>query len=290
MSLYKQIMALITIFLLIMMSSVLLFVLNYNKESLQEQLGSNAKNSANFLGLSISKNVDIEDNATIEGMISSVVDNGFYEYITLYDIDDKVLIKKESPKQNYVMPSWFSELFDINVPQANSNIMNGWSNVGTLVVKVDQDFANNQMWITFLSLIKIFIVAFIVLWVLLYFFLTNLLKPLKKLSLQAKAIDNNEFIIEKTLPNTIEFKNVVLAMNKTIKKMEKIFNKEVDTLNKYNELLYKDKDTQLGNKNYLLLKLNLYLKNSHGVLVFFEIKDEVSFKKKIGFKNYMAFK
>lgn len=290
MSLYKQIMGLITVFLLITMGAVLWFVLNYNKESLAEQLGSNAKNSANFLGLSISKNVDIDDIATIDGMISSVVDNGFYEYITLYDIDDNIIIKKESPKQEVIVPTWFSNLFNIDAPQSSSNIMNGWSNKGTLSVKVDQDFANNQMWLTFLSLVKIFIVAFIVLWVFLYLFLTNLLKPLKKLSLQAKAIDNNEFIIEKNLPNTIEFKNVVLAMNKTINKMEKIFNKEVETLNKYNELLYKDKDTKLGNKNYLLLKLDLYLKNSHGVLVFLEIKDEISFKKKVGFKNYMALK
>ena len=39
-----------------------------------------------------------------------------------------------------------------------------------------------------------------------YLFLNKLLKPLKKLNIQAKAIDNNEFIIEKELPNTIEFK------------------------------------------------------------------------------------
>ncbi|APW64758.1 hypothetical protein LPB137_02305 [Poseidonibacter parvus] len=290
MSLFKQLTILITTFLVFMLTILLWFILSYDKSLIENQLNSNAKNSASFLGLSISKAVDFEDIATIEGMLSATVDNGFYEYIAIYDIDENVKVKLSSPREVVNTPKWFAKIFEINAPSSTANIMKGWINVGTIEVKIHQDYANNQMWDTFKSISNIFLILTIVLLVLFYFFIDKLLKPLKRLSLQAKAIDNNEFIVEKTLPNTIEFKNVVHAMNKTISKMETIFNKEVETLNKYNNLLYKDSDTNLGNKNYLIVKLNSYLKNSHGLLTFIEIKDEISFKKKVGFKNYFAFK
>mgnify|MGYP000261655064 CR=1 FL=1 len=290
MTLYKQIVGVITLFLLLMSGFILWFVLNYNKTLIEEQMASNAKNSAAFLGLSISKNLDIEDTASIEGMLSSILDNGFYEYIAVYDVDDKEVVKISSPREVHNLPVWFTNVFSIDAPSSISNVMKGWSNKGTIEVKIHQDFANNQMWETFVSVSQIFLLGIAGLLVLIYFVLNKLLEPLKKLSIQAKAIDNNEFIIENDLPQTVEFKNVVHAMNKTIGKMEAIFNKEVETLNKYNELLYKDRDTGLGNRKYLLLKLDTYLKNSHGLLMFFELKDEVSFKKAIGYQRYSAFK
>lgn len=290
MSLYKQLISLITIFLVFMLTIILWFILNYNKDLIENQLSSNARNSASLLGLSISTNVDFEDISTIEGMITSIVDNGFYEYIAVYNNDEKEIIRLSSPREIENAHEWFSKIISINAPSSTANIMKGWLNVGTLEVKIHQDYANNQLWKTFKSISKIFIFSTILLLIIFYFLLNKLLRPLEKLSIQAKAIDNNEFIIEKNLPNTIEFRNVVQAMNKTISKMETIFNKEVEALNKYNDLLYKHEDTGLGNRHYLLLKLNSYLKNSHGLLVFIDIKDEISFKKEVGFINYSAFK
>lgn len=289
MSLYKQITALITIFLVFMIGVILWFILSYNKSLIENQMLSNAKNTASFLGLSISRDVDFEDTSTIEAMLSSIIDNGFYEYISIVDVNNNQILKLNSPKEEKMVPSWFTNLFLINAPIATSNINSGWTNMGTLEVKIHQDYANNQMWDTFIAVLQIFVISTLLLLLLIYIFLNKLLKPLKKLNIQAKAIDNNEFIIEENLPNTIEFKNVVQAMNKTISKMETIFNKEVETLNKYNELLYKDSDTGLGNRNYFILKLSNYLKNSQGLVIFLELKDEISFKKVVGYKKYNDF-
>ena len=289
MSLYKQITSLITVFLIFMTGIILLFILSYNKSLIETQMASNAKNTASFLGLSISRDVDFNDISTIEGMINSIVDNGFYEYISITDTNNNEILKIKNPREIQNVPSWFTNIFAINAPSSTANIMNGWTNMGTLEVKIHQDYANTQMWNAFISLNQIFIVSTLLLLLLIYLFLNKLLKPLKKLNIQAQAIDNNEFIIEKDLPNTLEFKNVVQAMNKTISKMETIFNKEVETLNKYNELLYKDSDTGLGNRNYFILKLSNNLKNSQGLVIFLELKDEISFKKVVGYKKFIDF-
>lgn len=290
MSLYKQLTILITVFLIFVLSIILIFVIKYNKDTIENQLSSNAQNSASFLGLTISKNVALDDTPIIEGMLASIVDTGFYKYIAIYDIDSKEIIKVENPKKIEKIPLWFSNIFSIKGIKASAEIMKGWILGGHIEVKIDHDYANAQLWKTFKTVSQIFLILTIVLLIILYIFINNLLKPLKKLNIQAKAIDNNEFLIEKELPKTQEFKQVVLAMNKTISKMEIIFNKEVETLNKYNELIYKHNETGLGNRNYLILKLNNYLKNSHGLLTFIDIKDEISFKKKVGYKSYMDIK
>lgn len=289
MTLYKQIVTLITVFLVLISTITLFAVLNYNKELLEQQLSSNAKNSSSFLGLTISKNADFDAIATIEGMVSSVLDNGYYESIIIKDLDEKTLLQLEAEKIQLDAPVWFKSFFEVDAPSSSANLMNGWSQFGTIDVVVHKEFANNQLWKIFKTISFIFISSIFGILVLIYFFLNRLLQPLKKLRNQAEAIDNNEFIIEKDMPYTIEFRKVVQAMNKTISKMENIFNNEVQTLKKYNDILYKDKDTGLGNKNYLLLKLDTYLKNSHGLLVFMEIKNIIAFKKSVGFKKYSEF-
>lgn len=290
MSLYKQLISVLSLFLIIMMSSILWFILDHNKTLIENQLSTNAKNSASFLGLSISKNDTFFDTVQMEGMISAVIDNGYYEYISVIDSSEREIVKESSTIENSTVPSWFSSFYKIDTDFQEATIMQGWLNVGVIRVKVDQAYANEKMWATFLSLSKIFAISTLVLLFLIYFTLEKLLQPLEKLKIQAKAIDNNEFIIEQNLPKTNEFKDVVMAMNKTISKMEYIFNKEAETLKKYNELYYKDEDTGFGNRNYLLLKLNTYLKNSQGILFFLAVKNDNSFKKKIGFTQYNKFR
>ena len=87
-----------------------------------------------------------------------------------------------------------------------------------------------------------------------------LLKPLKNIRLQAEAISNNKFIIQEKLPYTQDFKEVAQTMNIMVKKVEDIFKHANELLRTQSELLYKDKDTGLYNKQYLLNKLPEYLK------------------------------
>lgn len=290
MSLYRQLTILITFFLILILGIILVFVIKYNKNLIENQLFSNAKNSASFLALTISKNVSLEDKATIEGMLSSVLDNGFYEYIVIYDEDDRKIVEVENLQEEEKVASWFKELIFVKALSSKAEIMKGWEQKGNIEVKIDKNYANNKLWKTFKSISQIFVLLTLVLLLILYFVINRLLNPLKKLNIQAKAIDDNEFIIEKKLPKTDEFKSVVQAMNNTITKLKTIFEKEVEILNKYNKLMYTDNLTQLNNRDYMMLKLNLFSKNSYGLLVFFEIKDEIALKKKIGFKSYDTFK
>jgi diguanylate cyclase (GGDEF)-like protein len=95
-----------------------------------------------------------------------------------------------------------------------------------------------------------------------------LLSALEKIRQQAVAIGENEFIINDRIPRTPELKQVVLAMNQMTTTVQTIYDREIDTLKKYQELLYRDQLTGLFNRKYFVNKLNEYIEseseNSHG--------------------------
>ena len=91
MSLYKQLTILITIFLVLMSTVLLWFILSYNKNLIENQLGSNAKNSASFLGLSISRDVDFKDTSTMEGMINSIISYAYFNLLNQMHVASIIL-------------------------------------------------------------------------------------------------------------------------------------------------------------------------------------------------------
>ena len=90
-----------------------------------------------------------------------------------------------------------------------------------------------------------------------HFFLSSL----NKIKLQAEAIMLNKFLIEKDEPFIVEFNILTKSMNRMVKKVELLFQSQVDTLHKYQDLLYKDKESGLVNRRYLVLKLKEMIHN-----------------------------
>lgn len=54
------------------------------------------------------------------------------------------------------------------------------------------------------------------------------------------------------MPFTTEFRSATVAMNAMVSKVKDIFERENETLVKYQELLYKDAETKLYNRRYLV--------------------------------------
>ena len=90
---------------------------------------------------------------------------------------------------------------------------------------------------------------------LLYAVLHAVLKPLERVRKQAEAIMNSEFIFQKELPFTTDFRDVVLGMNAMISKVKDIFEKGNKAMHHNRELLYNDRVTRLYNRRYLMMKL-----------------------------------
>ena len=258
MTLFKQLSLLATLLLLLVFVTVLGVNFQNSAKSVQDQLYTDAKNTATSLSLSLaSANGNISMMST---MINANFDNGTYQSISLADMNNQVSYERHNERKIANVPKWFVKYIPIKAPIASANVSAGWNPIGILNVQSDTTEAYLHLYNILCSLSISFSLIFIISLSFLYLLLIILLKPLKNIRAQAEAISNNKFIIQEKLPYTKDFKEVATAMNTMVKKVEDIFNHANETLRRQSELLYKDEATGLYNKKYLLNKLPEYLK------------------------------
>ncbi|NPA73871.1 MAG: diguanylate cyclase, partial [Epsilonproteobacteria bacterium] len=290
MTLFRQIAILFSIFIILVISSVMYLNFKSANDFIQNQLYTTSQDTATSLGLSLSMVIP-EDNdlSTMQTMINAIFDRGYYESIILYDTKGKVLIENKNKLKVKGVPQWFIDKVKLNVPIAKSQVMAGWMPYGTIAVKVHSGLAYQQLWKIFIDILRTFAILVSLALLALYILLKIVLKPLEGVEKQAKAIMENNFIVQEKLPFTTEFRHVVIAMNKMVMKVKEIFEHEAALVKKYNDLLYKDQDTGIGNRKYFLLRLSSLLEHednkSNGTVVifvingFFEIKRAVEYEK-----------
>lgn len=293
MTLFKQIILIVSIFQTIIFGAVMWFNFNSSKEYVQEQAYTDALHTANSLGLSISSVASLDDVSMSETMINSVFDSGYYEKIILEDMNQSILVEKEQEVVLADVPEWFIRHVKIDPPVATSQIMLGWTPYGILSVQLNSGHAYRQLWTIFKEVLTIFSVVSIVGFFCLQFLLGLILKPLKRVREQAEAILESDFIFQKDIPFTTELKNVVFAMNSMIKKVKEIFEKEIEAVRKYHELLYQDTVTKMYNRRYFNIKLQEYLvseeTNARGALILISLNDFEGLKNTLGYQKSEAF-
>lgn len=258
MTLFKQIALMLSIFLLIILTTVLTLNFQSANKSVQDRLYEDAKNSATSLSLSLGNaNGDLSIMST---MINANFDSGHYREIILVDVDNITLYERKSESEIMDVPEWFLKIANIKAPVARANVSAGWSQVGILSVQSDTTYAYKQLYSILKSLLISFAVISVIGLIILNLLLHAVLKPLKEVQKQAAAVIRNEFIIQDKIPYTKEFKDVVLGMNNMVSKVKAMFDKGNEELKVHKELEYIDKDTQLRNRKYLIDRLPEYLK------------------------------
>lgn len=287
MTLFKQIALMLSIFLLIVLATVLTLNFQSANESVQDRLYEDAKNTASSLSLSLgSTNGDISMMST---MINANFDSGNYRYISLLDVDGNIIFDRKRESDIVDVPEWFLNTINIEAPIASANVSAGWSQVGILNVQSDDTFAYKQLYTILINLLASFsLIAFVGL-IILNLLLVAILKPLREVQRQAEAVIRNEFIIQNKIPYTKEFKDVVLGMNNMVSKVKAMFDKGNEELKKQKELEYIDKSTKLRNRKYLIDKLPEYLKidatSKGGINMMIALHGVVEANEKIGHRD-----
>ncbi len=257
MSLFKQIQLLITLLLLATLAIVMKLYFDHAQEFTANQLFNNGKNIANVLSLSLS--LQPGDKAFIDTSINAMYDGGSFEAIKLIDQQGEILYDRHEKLIVYGVPQQFIKLIDLKVPVAVSQVSSGWTIIGTLHVKAHAGSSYERLWATFKKLCILFIILGGVSLIFSYFILRYLLQSLTNIQYQADAISNNNFILNDVIPNTPELKKVVLAMNTMVGKVQGIYNRQLDYLKEYKNLIFKDINTGLHNRKFLVKQLESFL-------------------------------
>jgi len=291
MSFFKQIALIVSGLLLVLLTIVLALNFQSTKDMIQDTLTKNAINTTSSMAVSLSENygTDFEEMNTYLSAVSS----GDYSYLALEDENGRIVTEYKSDlmndmklyiaietessmpdaegevlenaiQNNYekmIPPNWFLEKFHLEIQSVSAPVGGGWSAVsGKLSIQPRMASSYIQLYSIFKKLLLTFGSIALISLGILYLILRTNLKPLKEVQKQAEAVGRNEFILQGDIPNTAEFKDVVLGMNNMVTKVQAMFNKGNEELKRQKELEYIDPTTKLRNRKYLVDKLPEFLK------------------------------
>lgn len=214
MTLYRQItLIIIVLFMAGFIGTVTISTANL-RLFLANQLKSHAQDTATSLGLSLSPAMQENDLPVMDSMVDAIFDRGYYQSIKVVAADGETLIERRNTADNNNVPKWFTRHITLAVPHANALVMSGWKQTATVSVASHPGYAYRELWNNTVDTFWLFFISAIIVLLLGLTGIYRLLKPLRRVELQAEAICNYSYPIQENLPKTRELRTVVKAMNR----------------------------------------------------------------------------
>lgn len=148
MSLLKQLLVSVTLAILVILAGSLMLSVDSARQYLQGQLVSESENAAAALALSLSQS-DNQDKAAYELLVMALFDSGQFRSVRLLTPDGQVLFERVAPRaedESAGAPAWFVRQFSWSRIMAARDVSDGWKQVGSIQVEVDDRYALTALW------------------------------------------------------------------------------------------------------------------------------------------------
>ncbi|WCM51544.1 EAL domain-containing protein [Pseudomonas sp. WJP1] len=285
MSLFKQLLIAICLFLVVAFTGSFMVSLESSRTQYVNQLRSHAQDGATALAVSLTPNID--DPAMIELLVSSLFDSGYYASIRVVDLNDnKVIVERSGiPAVNNV-PDWFIKLIGLEAAGGDAIVSRGWEQAARVEVVSHPMFALAKLWQSALGSLGWLLLCGAVSAALGALLLRRQLKPLDYMVKQSHAIARREFLSLPDLPRTPELRRVVQAMNQMVEKLKALFQEQAERSEKLRVESYQDNLTGLANRRYFEMQLNARVSNteqaSSGYLLLLRVNDLAGLNQRLG--------
>ncbi|XGA79598.1 EAL domain-containing protein [Halomonas sp. CH40] len=261
MSLIKQLwLTVIAILLLAFIGSLTISITSSRHYIEQEVQIKNADN-ANALALSMTQLE--KDDVSMELLVAAQFDTGHYRRIELRSPQGEILHLREAEEHIDDVPQWFINLASFEVSPGQAVVQDGWSQYGTLTLESQHSFAYRTLWRSSLEMTGWFALAGVVSFLLAWWIVRTIRKPLVDVIQQAKSISARRFTTTEE-PYTLELREVVRAMNTLSGAVHEMLSEETSKLDVLRRRLQEDPTTKALTRESLLERLKRNLEsNSH---------------------------
>jgi diguanylate cyclase (GGDEF)-like protein len=259
MTLFNQINSLLFGLFLLVMSSLFYFQFTETSEFMRRQMESDLNNTSTSLSLMLKPHLETGDQATVDTLVNVIFEGGFYQQVRLTWLADQKQQVWENPMVIADVPQWFIDLELFQAQTKETVITSGWLQLATLKIQSNPMIGYRELWRTMNHTAMVLSALFLLAIVLMRLRLSKILKPLHEVSVHAQEIAQRKFNLDLPLPQTVELKKVVTAINSMSAQLKQVFqalDDEVDTL-KHDKLV--DPVSQLPNRLCLTGQLDSWL-------------------------------
>ncbi|MFK9099902.1 cyclic di-GMP receptor LapD [Pseudomonas guariconensis] len=285
MSLFKQLLFAICLFLVVAFTGSFMVSLESSRSQYVNQLRSHAQDGATALALSLTPNID--DPAMVELMVSSLFDSGYYASIKVIDLaSNAVLVERHAEPDSNGVPAWFIRLAGLQAAGADAIVSRGWQQAARVEVVSHPMFALAKLWQGALGSLGWLLLCGALSAVLGALLLRRQLRPLDYMVAQSHAIARREFLSLPDLPRTPELRRVVQAMNQMVEKLKALFHEQAERSEQLRAESYQDSLTGLANRRYFEMQLNDQVSNVEdaraGYLLLLRLQDLAGLNARLG--------
>ena len=292
MTLLRQLILVITTLFILLFAGTFAISVHNTRAYLAEQLKTISQDTATSLGLTLSPHFVDDEMVVVESLIDAVFDSGYYREVVVLGTEGKVIVERTAPVRMQAVPAWFIERFPLATPRGEALVMAGWQQAGTVYVAASPGHAYVTLWTNSLQSFWWFLGASIVTFLLGVLSLHFVLRPLRAVEAQAKAICDREYPVQKKIPWTLELRSVVEAMNRMTTKVKEMFEEQSETMERIRAENFRDPVTGLANRRYFDMQLRFLLAADDrfltGALMLMEIKGLKGLNEQQGFAKVDA--
>ena len=289
MTLYKQLIVGVSLLFFVLLAGVEAIYLANSRAQLQDQLSSQAQDAATSLAMRLATLKSLEDRALVETLVNPFFDRGYFREIRVVSVGGEAIVRRVLTPAQGDVPEWFTRVFPLDAPGAQSLVSSGWRELGRVVVASHPHFAYQQLWhiglqtVVWLLLIYAAAIAAVV------GFLAMLLRPLKEIEQAAIAIGERDFRTIASVPRARELARVVAAMNGMSGRIRQMIEEESGRAEVLRQEAFIDPVTLLYNRRGFRRQLQSLIKSKgdvhSGALALVEIDGFGEFNAAVGYQR-----
>ena len=289
MTLFRQLFLGVSLLFFVMLVGVEGIHLANSRSQLQDQLGSQAQDAATSLALRLATLRSLEEQALVEAFVNPVFDRGYFQEIRVVSAKGETVVRKALAAAQGDVPAWFTELYPLRAPGAQSLVSSGWRELGRVVVVSHPNFAYQQLWRTGVQTIAWLLLIYVVAIAAVVGFLAMLLRPLREIEQAAVAIGERDFRTIAFVPRARELARVVFAMNGMSGRIRQMIAEESARAESLRRDAFIDPVTSLYNRRGFRRQLQSLIKSKgdiySGALALVEINNFGDFNTAVGYQR-----
>ncbi|MGQ3891791.1 EAL domain-containing protein [Legionella sp. CNM-4043-24] len=216
------------------------------------QMQHNTEETATVLASALESHERQLDKNHLRSMMQRRIDHGDTARIDVRDAGGSVDSAMSHEAAGIKAPALFASLTAMPMPTASIPVIRNGQPDGVVEVTADNHKAIESLWTYSLQLLTWSLISLTLASALVLIFVSKLLNPLRKTTSQARNLLNDEYNIQSAIPATPELRDLTLAMNKMVRKVQALFQEQSRQVEVLRQQAFQDPLTGLGNRRFFL--------------------------------------
>lgn len=256
------------------------------RDYMSDQLQGHARDGATAIGLSLSNAIDGRDPVASSSLIDAVFDSGRYLSVVYVNNQGEEVAGRGTSLREVDVPGWFVALADLPLPVGEAEVVRGWSRLGKVRVVSHPGRAYEDLWVVTVRIVAGSALIGGLGLIGLFWMMTRLMRPLRAVEKQAKALGKRDFRRRVDITSTRELNQVTHAMNQMADDLGRLFEGQAKLIQHLRKVNNEDNLTGLASRGAFEQRLKVEVESEErsapGVLFLIQLEAFAQYNQSYG--------